>query len=179
MPKISKYALMTGLALAATPAFAFQISSPDIMSGGAISSPQIMRDCHGKNISPAINWSGVPKEAKSLVVTMYDRDVAGGYWHWIVYDIPTTATGLPQGAGAKSGKGLPAGAHNGANSFGNTEYDGPCPPAGQKPHHYQISVIGMDVPHADPTYVGNAIWFASYLHQHALAKAMFEGTYGR
>lgn len=176
---MKRFALFAASLLASQQAMAMEIHSPDIANGAMIAKAQIYRDCHGSNISPALSWSGVPKDAKSLVVTMYDRDVSGGFWHWIVYDIPPNAAGLAAGAGKKGGKALPAGAKNGANSFGNLEYDGPCPPAGQKAHHYQFTVWGMTVDHADPTYVGNAIWFSSYLHQHAMAKAVFEGQYGR
>jgi Raf kinase inhibitor-like YbhB/YbcL family protein len=172
-------AIMAACLFASQQALAMDLNSPDIANGAAIPMAQIYRDCHGSNVSPALNWSGVPKDAKSLVVTMYDRDVQGGFWHWIVYDIPPDATGLAKGAGTRRGKDLPPGAKQGANSFGNMEYDGPCPPTGQKPHHYEFTVWGMSVKNADPTYVGNAIWFASYLHQHAMAKATFEGVFGR
>jgi Raf kinase inhibitor-like YbhB/YbcL family protein len=176
---MKRFVILAACLLVPHEAFAMNISSPDIASGAAIAKAQAYRDCKGSNISPALNWSGVPKEAKSLVVTVHDRDVPGAFWHWIVYDIPPSATGLPQNAGSKKGTGLPAGAKQGRNSYGDLQYDGPCPPAGQPPHHYQFTVWGMSVKNADPTYVDNAVWFASYLHQHALAKAVFEGTYGR
>jgi Raf kinase inhibitor-like YbhB/YbcL family protein len=172
-------AAFAGLLLAATPAAALTITSTDISDGGAIADVQVQKDCKGKNISPAVSWSGVPKQAKSLAVTLWDKDVAGGYWHWVVFDIPVTATGLPSGAGNKKSKTLPPGAVIGANSYGDVEYSGPCPPAGQKPHHYQLTVWGLDVPVVDPMYGGNAIWFASYLHQHSVDKAVLTGVYGR
>ncbi len=176
---MKRFVILAACLLASHQAMAMSISSPDIASGGAIGKDQVFKDCKGSNISPALVWSGVPKDAKSLAVTMYDRDVQGGFWHWIVYDIPPTAAGLPAGAGAKKGKGLPPGAKLAPNSFINAEYDGPCPPAGQKPHHYQFTVWGLDVKNADPLYVTHAGWFATYLHQHAMAKAVFEGTFGR
>jgi len=176
---MKRFVIPAACLFASQSALAMGVSSPDVAPGSTIGKAQVYRDCHGSNISPAINWTGVPKDAKSLVVTIYDRDVSGGYWHWIVYDIPANATGLPQGAGGKKGKGLPDGAKQGANSYGNHEYDGPCPPAGQAPHHYQFTIWGMSVKNADPTFVDNAIWFASYLHQHAMAKATFEASYGR
>lgn len=172
-------AAFAGLLLAASPALALTITSPDITDGGAIAEVQVQKDCKGKNISPAISWGGIPKKAKSLAVTLWDKDVAGGYWHWIVFDIPVTATSLPAGAGNKKNKTLPAGALIGANSYGNMEYSGPCPPAGQKPHHYQLTIWALDVPVVDALYGGNAIWFASYLHQHAIDKAVLTGAYGR
>jgi len=154
------------------------LSSPDIAPGAAISMPQVYRDCRGSNISPALNWTGVPKEAKSLALTMYDTTVPGGFWHWIVYDIPTNVAGLAKGAGDKRGKNLPPGAKQATNSFGATEYDGPCPPAGPA-HHYVFTLWGLDVTNVDPNYVGNSGWFESYLHRHAMAKAVFEGTFAR
>ncbi len=54
-------------------------------------------------------------------------------------------TGLPQGAGAGNGAGLPAGAKQAATDFGVPGYGGPCPPKGDKPHHYNFTVYAVKV----------------------------------
>ncbi len=67
----------------------------------------------GKNVSPALQWDGVPPEAKSLALTVYDPDAptGSGFWHWIVVNIPVDTRSLPQNAGvAADGSLLPAGA---------------------------------------------------------------------
>jgi Raf kinase inhibitor-like YbhB/YbcL family protein len=124
----------------------------------------------GANVSPALSWSGVPEGAKSLAITMFDPDAHGGFWHWQVLDIPTTATALAQGAGAEHAS-LPDGAHQHGNSAGDESYDGPCPPAGSGVHHYEITLWALDVPsaavdvNAEPGEVGD------YLNKHMIAKA--------
>ena len=71
------------------PARKIQLSSPDFKNGGRFAAAQTAGEpcCEGANISPALNWSGVPKEAKSMVLTMYDPDApaGSGVWHWLVY----------------------------------------------------------------------------------------------
>src|SRR5689334_11413480 len=56
--------------------------------------------CDGQNVSPPIHWSGVPQETKSLVLIVDDPDAPSGTWvHWVVYDLPPTATELPEDLG--------------------------------------------------------------------------------
>src|SRR5688500_13363582 len=73
----------------------------------------------GRNISPELNWSAAPPGTKSFALTMYDLDAptGSGWWHWVVYDIPATATGLARGAGAAGGAMLPAGSKQGRTDF--------------------------------------------------------------
>ena len=97
----------------AKPAQTLQLSSPDIQDGATLTLAQVADSfgCSGKNLSPALQWTGVPKEAKSLVLTVYDPDAptGSGFWHWAVYNLPASATRLPAGAGATDAK-LPDGA---------------------------------------------------------------------
>jgi len=129
-----------GLALAATPALAaMAISSPDLAPGAPMPAQHIYPRCGGRNVSPALSWSGAPAAAKSLVLTMIDMDVKPALWsHWIVVDLPPATTGLPQGV-----KALPAPAHGVVSNFGEATYDGPCPPAGSGIHHYQFTIWAM------------------------------------
>jgi Raf kinase inhibitor-like YbhB/YbcL family protein len=78
-------------------------------------------------------------------------------------------------------KKLPKGAIQTRSDYGSVGYGGPCPPAGDKPHHYQITVFAVDVDKlpdpkddkASPALVGFD------LHYHSLAKATLTGLYGR
>ena len=164
----------------ASAADAMTLTSPDIKPGGKIADEQVFNgwDCTGKNVSPALEWSGAPKGTKSFAVSVYDPDAptGSGFWHWWVADIPADATRLPKGAGG--GAGLPAGAIQAPNDFGGRGYGGPCPPKG-RPHHYLITVYALDVDelaidaNASPAAVGFNV------HAHTLAKATLTGLYGR
>ncbi|WP_433670009.1 YbhB/YbcL family Raf kinase inhibitor-like protein [Nocardia sp. CA-136227] len=94
--------------------------------------------CTAANHAPRLQWSGAPAAAKSLAVTMFDPDAptGAGFWHWLNWDIPTTATDFTAGAAGVAG----------TNDAGAPGYLGPCPPAGDRPHTYQISVLALDTP---------------------------------
>jgi Raf kinase inhibitor-like YbhB/YbcL family protein len=132
----------------------FTLSSPDLASG-TFDSKFILNGfgCTGSNVSPALQWSNVPAGTKSLVLQVLDPDAptGSGFWHWAVYNIPSTATGLPQGAG-NSSSALPVPAFGGANDYldtgttgGNGNYGGPCPPTGDKPHRYIFTLYALAV----------------------------------
>ena len=99
--------------------------------------------CEGSNISPALNWKDVPKKAKSLVLIVDDPDAPIGIWiHWIVYNIPVDAKGLPPGVPTLEN--LPHGMQQGKNSFNKIGYGGPCPPPGHGAHHYFFRLYALD-----------------------------------
>jgi len=125
--------------LASSNAAAMTLTSTDITAGGAIPAAQIYPRCGGHNISPQLAWSGAPRAAKSLVLTMIDVDVAPSQWsHWIVVGLPTTASTLPRGTGS-----LPGGARALTSNFGDAAYAGPCPPKGTGVHHYQFTIWAL------------------------------------
>jgi Raf kinase inhibitor-like YbhB/YbcL family protein len=129
-------------------AWAFEISSPSV-SDGKWDNKYVgdkAAGCDGQNVSIALNWKDPPAGTKSYMLTMFDPDALGGgigWWHWQVWNIPATATGLPEGAGSTSGKGLPGGAVQGEGDVGRTGYLGPCPAPGSGVHHYVITLYAM------------------------------------
>jgi Raf kinase inhibitor-like YbhB/YbcL family protein len=143
--------LLASFALAAAlvkPALAFEISSPSV-SDGKWDNKYIAdkaAGCNGQNVSIALDWKDPPAGTKSFMLTMYDPNALGngvGWWHWQVWNIPATATGLPEGAGAKNGKGLPKGAVQGKGDLGRTGYLGPCPSPGSGAHRFVITLYAM------------------------------------
>lgn len=100
---------------------------------------------YGKGVSPPLKWSGVPPATVSLVLMMEDSDATSAkpYLHWSVWNIPATATGLPEGIGAGVMAGALAGIVQGQNNRRKAEYFGPRPP-GSKAHHYHFQLFALD-----------------------------------
>jgi len=170
-------------ALVSTGASAFELTSPDVAPGAKISDEYVFSGfgCSGKNVSPALKWSGAPAGTKSFALEVYDPDAptGSGFWHWVVFDIPPDVTELPQGAGdPKAGK-APAGAVQSRTDFGVPGYGGPCPPQGDPPHHYHFILFAVDSAKLGPDAETTAAVVGFNLHFHTLAKTEFTSVYGR
>jgi Raf kinase inhibitor-like YbhB/YbcL family protein len=97
--------------------------------------------CEGDDVSPPLSWFGVPEDAASIVVLVDDPD-AGGFVHWLVFDIPPEAEGdLP--IDVPDGDEVETGGKQAMNDFGDTGYGGPCPPLGEE-HTYRFRVLALD-----------------------------------
>lgn len=111
--------------------------------------------CHGGDHSPAIGWKNVPNGTRSLVVMMVDADAGTprpnvwAFTHWILFDIPAAAAGLP--ADLSIGDLQAQDIRTGRNSMGGHEYVGPCPDP--QTHHYLIRAYALDLPRLDPDAV--------------------------
>ena len=114
------------------------VTSTAFQHGGMIPS---QHTCDGANRSPALAWSGVPAEAKSIALIVDDPDAPRGDWvHWVLYDLPADAKGLPESV--PQDKLLAGGGTHGQNDFGRPGYGGPCPPSGT--HRYYFKVYALD-----------------------------------
>jgi Raf kinase inhibitor-like YbhB/YbcL family protein len=104
---------------------------------------------HGDNLSPALQWDGVPPETKSLALTLYNPDAptGSGFWHWVVVNIPVDTRSLPQNAGKADGSLLPAGAVQLRNDYGTVGYGGMAPPRGGKAHRYIFRIQAIRADH--------------------------------
>lgn len=102
--------------------------------------------CEGQDLSPPLSWSGVPPEAKSLVLIVDDPDAPDPlaptmtYVHWVLYNIPVTCTGLKEGISPAE---LPIGTEQGINDWQKLGYGGPCPPRGL--HRYFFKLYALDI----------------------------------
>ena len=137
----------------------------------------------GEGLSPAITWTNVPAGTQSFVLNMHDMDVARNKTtddqaHWIVWNIPATATGLPEG--------VPKGAQlaDGAYQFSATGqmYRGPGAPATGPQHHYMFEVFALDTrldvqPAADAFESRANVMKA--MQGHILGKAVYGGLFKR
>src|SRR4030095_10764647 len=159
----------------------FTLKSKEL--NGQVTSQQVLNGfgCNGENLSPQLSWENAPAGTKSFAITIYDKDAptGSGWWHWVVFDIPATSTELKRGAGDVSKKLLPDGAIQSITDFGNAGYGGPCPPQGDRPHQYIITIyalktstLGLDAK-ASPALVGY------YLYGNTLEKASIVAYYQR
>jgi Raf kinase inhibitor-like YbhB/YbcL family protein len=174
----------------------FTLSSTDLVSG-TFANKFILNGfgCTGGNVSPALQWSGIPAGTQSLTLQVYDPDAptGSGFWHWAVYNIPPSVNGLDQGAGNVAGL-LPAGAFGGNTDFQDTgatgangNYGGPCPPSGDAPHRYIFTLFALAVPDVQAAggipKTGTAGLYGFVLNKgigaSLLGKATFTATYGR
>ena len=91
--------------------------------------------CDGSDASPPLQITGVPSEAKSLVLIADDPDAPSGlFTHWLVWNIPPQTSSIAEGS-------APKGVH-GANDFGKSGYGSPCPPSGT--HRYSFKIFALD-----------------------------------
>jgi Raf kinase inhibitor-like YbhB/YbcL family protein len=120
----------------------FAVTSTSFQHNGAIPA---RHTCDGQNVSPPLNWSGVPASAKSLVLIVDDPDAPDPnapkrtWVHWVLYNIPSHAHGLSEGIAAVA---LPPGTLQGKNDWQQTGYGGPCPPIGN--HRYFHKLFALD-----------------------------------
>lgn len=133
--------------------------------------------CEGDDVAPALQWSGVPERAKSLALIVDDPDAPDPaapkrvYVHWVLYDIPPSATGLAEGVTSAQ---LPRGTREGKNDFGNVGYGGPCPPIGR--HRYFFKLYALDTTLGDLGTATKADVEAA-MQGHILERAEIVGTY--
>lgn len=147
------------------------LSSPAFGDGETIPT---LYTCDGRDISPPLQWRGVPEEARSLALVVDDPDAPAGTWvHWVVYNIPPDTARLAEDTASED---LPAGAREGVNSWGRTGYGGPCPPSGE--HRYLHKLYALDEVLSD---LGNPtkVELERALMGHFIERARLIGIYER
>jgi Raf kinase inhibitor-like YbhB/YbcL family protein len=160
----------------------FVLGSPSVRPGGTLPDTHVYNaeGCHGKNLSPALKWSGAPQGTKSFAVTAYDPDAR--WWHWAIYDIPARVEALPEGAGKPDGDSsslLPAGALQARNDFGAAGFGGACPPLGDKPHLYVFTVYALRVDKLSVPHEAGAAEVDTAVKANELGSASLTANYGR
>lgn len=153
---------------------AMTLTSTAFAPGGAI--PPLYT-CEGRDVSPPLAWHGVPDGAKSLVLIVDDPDAPDPaapkmtWVHWLLYDLPPTAQGLPQAVAANA---LPAGTRQGRNDWKRTGYGGPCPPVGT--HRYFHKLYALDALLGDLSTPDKRALEAA-MRGHVIASAELVGTF--
>ncbi|MCX8085919.1 MAG: YbhB/YbcL family Raf kinase inhibitor-like protein [Rhodocyclaceae bacterium] len=148
------------------------LTSPAFAHHGEI--PQ-QYTCQGADVSPPLQWRGVPEGTKSLALIVDDPDAPDPaapkmtWVHWVLYHLPPSTEGLPEAV-----KALPPGTLEGVNDWQRTGYGGPCPPIGR--HRYFHKLYALDVVLPDLKQPTKA-QLDKAMAGHTLAMAELVGTY--
>ena len=149
-----------------------QLTSPAFAAGGAIPA---MHTGEGEDVSPALAWQGAPASTKSFAVVCHDPDAPlvtpgrYGYVHWVLYNIPASASGLAEATTEHT---------QGVSDFGKPGYGGPMPPEGHGVHHYFFWLLALDAElRLEP---GLGMWdLLAKVEAHTVAMNRLVGTYQR
>ena len=146
---------------------ALQISSPVFSNGSTIPKKYT---CDGQDVAPPLEWSGVPKQSKSVALICDDPDAPSGtFTHWVLYNIPASTQKLAEGASIGAA---------GVNSFGKSGFGGPCPPKKDHAHHYHFHVYALDVESLGPAGLSKEDALEA-MNGHIVAEAEVVGIYKR
>lgn len=153
---------------------AFTLHSPSFAHQGAIPTKHT---CQGNDTAPALAWSGAPAATQSFALIVDDPDAPDPrapkttWVHWVLYNLPATATALAEGATSAN---LPPGTGEGLNDWGRAGFGGPCPPVGR--HRYFHKLYALDVVLGDLGKPRKAD-LEKAMHGHVLGEAVLIGTY--
>lgn len=151
---------------------AFTLTSPVFADNAEI---PVLYTCEGEDISPPLRWTGVPPEAKSLVLIVDDPDAPDPahpkmtWVHWVLYNLPADLTGLAEGISR-----LPGTSVTGVNSWNRHNYGGPCPPIGRHRYFFKLHALDRLLDHLLP---GSVEQVEAAMRGHVLAAAQIMGTY--
>ncbi|HJQ14462.1 MAG TPA: YbhB/YbcL family Raf kinase inhibitor-like protein [Anaerolineales bacterium] len=131
--------------------------------------------CTGRNVSPALAWNEPPRETQSFALIMDDPDAPRGTWvHWVLFNIPPEQRSLQEDlpmTGRNSESGV---IYVGKNSFGNTRYDGPCPPGGMHRYYFKLYALDSTI-HLLPGATKELV--LKEMQGHILAQSQLVGTF--
>jgi Raf kinase inhibitor-like YbhB/YbcL family protein len=151
-------------------AVTFTLASTTFKANTTMPIRTVYSQCGGPNTSPELHWKGAPKGTRSFAIVAHDPDAPapGGWYHWVVYNLPASTHQLVEGAA------LPAN-EQGKSSFGSAGYGGPCPPPG-KVHHYNFTIYALNVSTLrGGDFDGPALERA--VKSHTIAKTTLTGLY--
>lgn len=152
----------------------FELTSRDFSAQAEI--PRV-HTCEGDDLSPHLEWTGMPGDTRSLALIVDDPDAPDPQapkmvWvHWVLYNVPAETAELARGVEAS---GLPEGTRDGLNDWKRTGYGGPCPPIGR--HRYFHKLYALDIILPDLGEVTKPRLLEA-MEGHVLATAELMGTY--
>lgn len=131
--------------------------------------------CEGQDISPPLTWSDVPSNAKSLALIVADPDAPDPaapkrtFVHWVLYNIPPSAGGLPEGV-----ERLPEGTLEGTNDWSRTGYGGPAPPTGRHRYFFRLYALDAILPELGRPSIAK---LEAAMGDHIITQTELMGTY--
>ena len=149
-----------------------KLISSAFVNNGDIARPYT---CEGEDLAPPLSWSDVPQHTQSLALIVDDPDAPDPalplmtWVHWLLYDIPPSAAGLPEG-----GKPLPDGAREGLNDWKRSGYGGPCPPVGRHRYFFKLYALDTLLP---ALHTPKKAELEHAMQGHVLGQAVLIGTY--
>ncbi|NMG46201.1 YbhB/YbcL family Raf kinase inhibitor-like protein [Aromatoleum toluvorans] len=135
--------------------------------------------CDGRNVSPPLAWNGLPAATRSLALIVDDPDAPDPaapkmtWVHWVLYNIPAHAAGLPEGIAPAA---LPAGTLEGLNDWKRTGYGGPCPPIGRHRYFHKLYALDVVLPALAPATKSG---LEAAMRGHILTQTELIGTFER
>lgn len=138
----------------------------------------------GQDLSPPLRWAGAPAGTLGFALLCEDPDAprtpqrTHNFVHWILYNLPGNVTELPEGLPRRGFIDQPVTAAQGANSLGNTGWNGPMPPVGHGRHHYEFTLYALDRRLYLPTGISRDE-FMLRIQGRTLTTAKLIGTYER
>lgn len=176
IPLVFSFFCMTAVLAEGEQNMTMTLKSTDFAHQGEI--PKI-HTCDGADSSPALSWSGIPQNAKSLVLIVDDPDAPDPanpkmtWVHWLLYNIPPTVTELPRAVAASD---LPAGTQQGKNDWKRAGYGGPCPPIGRHRYFHKLYALDIELPDLN---LPNKAQLEKAMAGHIIGHAELIGTYHR
>jgi Raf kinase inhibitor-like YbhB/YbcL family protein len=161
----------------------FQLRSPDFGDNNMLPTAHVHSawGAGGDNVSPALVWEGAPAGTKSFALTCYDPDAptGSGWWHWVVYDIPSSSTELPSGAGTADGRLLPPSTKQGRTDFGTRDYGGAAPPPGHGTHRYIFTLYALHTEKLEAPDDASAAMIGFLINASKIAETRTTALYSR
>ena len=155
---------------------ALTVTSNAFANGTTMPTAEAVTGCAGgSNVSPDLTWTGAPSNTKSFVITEFDPDAPTGvgFWHWLLFNIPSTVTTIAGGAGTSPPSGTA-----GLNDYGSLAYGGPCPPVGDGPHHYHFTISALDtVLTGMPPTTTTGAYLTFNMRGHIIAQGTYLGLF--
>jgi Raf kinase inhibitor-like YbhB/YbcL family protein len=150
-----------------------QLTSSAFQAGAAIPSKFT---CEGKDVSPELSWRDAPAETKTFALILHDPDAprAGGFTHWVLYNIPANTGHI--GEGTPKQERVPDVGLQGKNDSGKIGYMGPCPPSGTHRYFARLYALDAELPLAPGASHKE---LSSAMEGHIVATAELMGTYAK